>query len=371
MEELLKDVKVIFKTIVGSQAYGTNVEGSDIDIKGVYIQDLMDIATFKYKPQIEINKDEVYYEIRRFIELLSTANPTVLEMLYSPKECVEKCTYEFDYLIENRDMFLTKKCKDSFGGYAVQQIKKARGLNKKMNWEKEQMFRKTPLDFCYVYEDGKSIELRRWLVSKGMLHSYCGIVNIDHIRDGYALYYDIYQRTNPSIKFKGIQEENSNSLKLSSIPKNMEAECFFHYNKDGYSQHCNAYKAYETWLKERNTQRYVDIENHGQQIDGKNMLHCMRLINTAKEIAETGTLNVRRSPEECTYLKSIRHGKVNLEEILTKAEEGIAAMDELFNNSSLPYDTDRAEVNDLLKDIRYRNMYGLLEWDGFETYDDV
>lgn len=29
---------IIFKAIVGSQAYGTNVPGSDTDIKGVYIQ---------------------------------------------------------------------------------------------------------------------------------------------------------------------------------------------------------------------------------------------------------------------------------------------------------------------------------------------
>ena len=99
----------------------------------------MDILTFGYKDQFELNKDEVYYEVRRFIELLGSANPTVLEMLYSPEDCILGKEPEWDILMKYRSEFLTKKCQYSFGGYAIQQIKKAKGLNKKMNWEKETM----------------------------------------------------------------------------------------------------------------------------------------------------------------------------------------------------------------------------------------
>lgn len=50
--------KIIFKAIVGSQSYGTNTPESDVDIKGVYVQDPNDILSFNYKEQININKDE-------------------------------------------------------------------------------------------------------------------------------------------------------------------------------------------------------------------------------------------------------------------------------------------------------------------------
>lgn len=136
---------LIFKCLSGSRAYGTNIESSDYDYKGVYVQPDNDILGFKYKNQIDVSKDITYYEIRRFIQLLQTANPTVLEMLYT------KADYEhpvWKILYSQREKFLTKKCIQSFGGYAVAQLKKAQGLNKKMNWEKEKTIRKTPVDFC-------------------------------------------------------------------------------------------------------------------------------------------------------------------------------------------------------------------------------
>src|SRR5688572_20255413 len=79
---------IIFGCIVGSHAYGTNVEGSDIDKKWVYVQSPVDLFINGYKPQIEISKDEVAFELSRFLELAKKANPTILELLYSPEDCV-------------------------------------------------------------------------------------------------------------------------------------------------------------------------------------------------------------------------------------------------------------------------------------------
>lgn len=49
---------IIFKAKVGSHAYGTNVEGSDEDFKGVYIQSPEDILEHGYQEQFSLNKDE-------------------------------------------------------------------------------------------------------------------------------------------------------------------------------------------------------------------------------------------------------------------------------------------------------------------------
>ena len=352
--------KIIYKTIVGSQSYGTNTPNSDVDYKGVYIQDKRDILSFKYKQQVDVGKDEVYYEIRRFLELVQSANPTLLEMLYSPDFCVLETSPEFEIVKNHRDKFLTKMCRNSFGGFAVAQIKKAKGLDKKMNWENKRVSRKSPIDFAYAYIDGKTMPVKKWLELEDRKQEFCGLTKLNHFKDCYALYYDYsaqygkeYNRKVEDLKFKGLIADNSNSFRLSSIPKYMSPETVIYYNKDGYSQHCKDYREYQEWLDNRNEQRYVDIKAHDQKIDGKNMLHCRRLLDMAKEIAIEGTLNVLRPNAE--YLLSIRRGEVELDDIIAKAEEDILELDELYEKADLPDKCDFEFVNSLLLEVREFN----------------
>lgn len=348
---------IIFKAIVGSQAYGTNLPTSDTDIKGVYQQPNADILCFRYKEQMDVTKDEVYYEVKRFLELLSTANPNILELLYSPADCILQTTPQFELIVKHRDKFLTKHCAKSFAGYAVGQIQKAKGLNKKMNWEQSRVTRKTPLDFIYVNDKGKSMPIDKWLKREGLHEAYCGLAKIDHFGNCYALYYDYIsqyaQESNRPIEgygFKGICGEESNSLRLSSIPKDLDPLTIIHYHIDGYTEHCKDYKSYQEWLENRNTQRYVDVQNHNQKIDGKNLMHCVRLIDTALEIAKEGTINVRRPNSD--YLLKIRKGEFDLEYIINEAEIKIKQIDEAFQKSNLPNEVDKTFLNDLLLEIR-------------------
>jgi hypothetical protein len=122
--------------------------------------------------------------------------------------------------------------------------------------------------------------------------------------------------------------------------------------------HCRKYKEYEEWIKNRNTQRYVEIENHQQSIDGKNMMHTRRLLDMAKEIALGQGINVRRPNAE--FLISIRQGKVNLEDLIQHAEDEIKEIDKLYIESNLPDNVDMNFVNDLLIEIR-KHFY-LLEY---------
>jgi predicted nucleotidyltransferase len=337
---------LIFKAIVGSQSYGTSIPTSDIDYKGVYMQKVNDLIGFGYKEQIDVSKDECYYEVRRFLQLLQLANPTVLELLYSPKDCIVHTTPQFDLIVQHRAKFLTKKCLASFGGYATAQIKKAKGLDKKMNWEKAKIERKTPLDFVYAYESGKTMPLEKWLQKEQKDQENCGLVALDHFKDCYALYYNT-----ENMGFKGVILDDSNGVRLSSIPKGMNPATMVYYNKDGYSMHCKDYKEYQSWLEARNTQRYVDIQHHNQQIDGKNLLHCRRLLDMAMEIATEKTIKVRRPNAD--YLLSIRRGEVALEEIIEKAERDLKHLDALFAESDLPMECDKAFVHDLLLEVRH------------------
>ena len=106
----------------------------------------------------------------------------------------------------------------------------------------------------------------------------------------------------------------SNDVSLSEIGINDKPICYMNFNKDGYSVHCKKYNEYQEWLKNRNTNRHVDVKNHGQKIDGKNMLHCVRLIKVAKEIAEGKGVIIER--EDAEELLKIKRGEMNLQSII-------------------------------------------------------
>lgn len=387
--EYLKDNGLIlFETIIGSQAYGTQTPSSDIDKKFVFILPHENILGTGYIEQLNVNKDYTGWEIRRFLELLGTNNPTVLELLNSPEDCIISKHPLFNLILSHKNDFITKLCKNSFGGYARQQIVKAKGLNKKQNWEQEKVTRKDILDFCYVIDGEKSIPWKVWNKSKGGYEEkFIGVVNVPNARDLYALYYDhkaelcfgkdlsdsdkehnkaIYKEKGETVGlgYKGIVKVGdstnageSNQLRLSSIPKGEETICNLIYNKDGYTQHCKDYNQYQEWLANRNEARYVDTQKHGQQIDGKNMMHCMRLIRMAQEIGRGDGIKVRR--DDATELLAIRRGEVNLEKLIEMADAEINEMDEIFNNSTLPDKVDPTLVNNLLINIRlkfYRSL---------------
>jgi hypothetical protein len=373
----------------GSHAYGTNIESSDEDFSGVYIQSEDDIFGTKYKEQINDDKnDTVFYEVRRFLELVASNNPTILELMNTPEDCVIYKHPLYDLILEHKNDFITKVCAKSFGGYAIQQIKKAKGQNKKQNWEKDKVTRKDVLDFVYVIEGENSIPWKVWNSGENSQRyiydeKFCGIVNIPNARDVYAVYFDeraalchsqsypedfrnklkekLKNEGNPmGFGYKGLVKTGeganlaeSNSLRLSSIPKGEKPICIITYNKDGYTQHCNDYKSYETWLSQRNEQRWVDVESHGQKIDGKNMMHCRRLLEMAREIGEGKGIIVRRPNRE--ELISIRKGEVDLQSLIDRAESDILEIDELFKNSNLPESVDQSLVHNLL--VRIRNQF--------------
>lgn len=350
--------ELIFKAIVGSQAQGTATPESDEDYKGIYMQPIDDLISYGYEEFVKVSKDETYYEVKRFLDLLSVSNPEALELLFSPDNCILKTSPQFELLQRNKDKFMTKLCAKTFANYAYNQIKKSKGTDKKINWEKQKIKRKTPLDFCYIYEKGKTLPIKDFIKKNDLEEENIGLVKLDHFENTYAMYYDFLGNNN----FKGIIGEDSNELRLSSISKEYNElyinkfkldPTVVYYNKDGYSTHCKNYKSYQTWLKERNINRYNTNVSHGQIYDSKNLSHCRRLIDIAIEIGATGTFSVKRSNAE--YLLKIKRGDVPLDEIILNAEKDIAGLDELYSKSNLPETVDPSFVKDLLLKIRKYN----------------
>ncbi len=348
---------ILLGAISGSRAFGLATENSDTDIRGVYYLPKEDFFGLNHISQVSNETNDItYYEIGRFVELLQKNNPNILEVLASPEDCILR-KHPLMNLLKPED-FLSKLCKDTFAGYAISQIKKAKGLNKKIlnPINKE---RKSVLDFCYVLHDQGSVPLRQWLREcsykgqRGLVQEKCGLVSIDHTKGMFALFYD----ESGDLGYKGIiRHEEANQVSVSSVPKEEKPLAYLFCNLDAYSTYCKDYREYWKWVSERNEERYQVNRKHGQNYDSKNMMHTIRLLQSCEQIFRKGSLDIRVDNRD--ELLDIKAGNRSYEEVLKKAEGLIRSIEYHHSVSRLPETPDLQKTTQILIDIReelYKN----------------
>lgn len=345
IQEIKEKGLLLFESISGSKAYGLDTPESDTDLKGVFYLPKEQFYGLNYISQISNeSNDEVYYEIGRFIELLSKNNPNILELLASPNECI---LYKHPLMDKiTSQLFLSKLCKDTFAGYAISQIKKARGYKKKIvnPMDKE---RKTVVDFCYILDGYSATPVLEWLAKRDYCAQMCGLSSLPHCKELYALFYD----KNNVLNYHGIcNNPQANEVSLSSIPKGEKEIAYLSFNVEAYSSYCREYREYWTWVGERNENRFSTNINHGKNYDSKNMMHTLRLLQVAEEILRDGKLNVRRSNREELLL--VKRGEKDYDELLTEANQLMTNIQEYANTSSLQDKPDMQKVEQLLVEIR-------------------
>ncbi|MBF97684.1 MAG: nucleotidyltransferase [Owenweeksia sp.] len=343
LEELRVSNWIVMECISGSKAYGLDTPESDTDIKGVFVLPKHEFYGLDYLEQVSNpSNDIVFYELKRFVELLAKNNPNILELLATPDDSV---IIKHSLLAELKpDLFLSRLCLQSFGNYAMAQIRKARGLNKKILNPMERK-RRDVLDFCYIIEGQGSVPLRDFLESKGWKQEQCGLSKIPHMHEVYGLYHE------KDLGFEGIiSSGRANSVKLSSIPKELCPKAILSFNQSGYSKYCKVYKEYWDWVENRNDVRYRNTEAHGKNYDAKNMMHTFRLLAMAEEIARDGALNVRRPDRD--FLLGIKHGEFSYKELVRQAEEKMEMLIHLYDKSKLPERPNERKIGKILRDLR-------------------
>jgi len=119
----------VFLARHGSHAYGTSLPTSDIDTKGFAVSPKNFVLGFAYSfeqhQQME-PEDKVVYDIRKFCNLAADCNPNIIEVLFVDDSDVLFQHPAGRLIRENRDLFLSKKARHTFSGYAVSQLKRIR-----------------------------------------------------------------------------------------------------------------------------------------------------------------------------------------------------------------------------------------------------
>lgn len=411
--EELKDSKyILFNSIRGSHLYGLETPDSDVDTYSVFCcpQDWLYGTGLRYKRIIGDEKnDNTCSELTKYFFELGKSNPDALISLFTPEDKIIYKNPILQPLFDIKESLLTKECFKSFRGYAKSQIGKAKGLNKAMNIDPEEVkTRKTPLEFCWVHKDHSEDvwTLEKWLRENGLKQEHCGLVRLPNGIEYYVLYYDwfadkslkpkdyarlrygvedleaairlgMYYQTDEGdslpvsyipreleegkktemIKYRGIMDKNApdtTQLRLSSITKK-DAKfpvIEFQYNMMAFSSHCRKYKEYHDWVAHRNPKRYE--QNLHKSYDAKNCSHCLRLLRMAEEIAlGKGMILDRRLAGDRELLLDIKLHRYSYDEVMEMILVKEKEMEEAFLKSTLPEFPDKEKLEDILIKIRH------------------
>lgn len=110
---------VLLKCVFGSHLYGTAIETSDNDFRGVYLPSREDcfLNTQKEAVTAEEEEDTQYFSLQKFLRLAAEGQSVSLELLFSSPNHWVQSSPIWEELHANRHRFISKKM-SAFMGYS-------------------------------------------------------------------------------------------------------------------------------------------------------------------------------------------------------------------------------------------------------------
>lgn len=355
----------IFECIVGSQAYGTDNEFSDFDYSGVMIPGKEYFLGLKRFEQFQGYQgvDKTIYDIRKALELVADNNPNMLDLLHTPERCIVKMTKYWERIIENKSLFVSKRIRYTFSGYAIAQLNRIKTHRKfLLNPPTKQPERSdfglgsTPM---FPTSQIKAVcQAALDIIVETERESF--VSELDKIYGDYIV---------PLLTRFIIPEERI--LAMEWLQQGLKSQCHAfvslgnQYLKDEHVdqahrelQYYNAaqeWKQYQNWKKSRNIKR-ADLEAKFGY-DTKHSMHLVRLMRMGREGLLTGSLNVDRTNIDAEELKFIRNGGWTFEQIEQYANDMDKELATLYKSSTLQKSPDRESISDLCIELVDEYLY--------------
>lgn len=296
-QQAMAQQNMIFKAIVGSKLYGTFGPNSDTDYLGCFLPDKDYVIGIKKCEQVEMKTnpsnsktpntktdvDSVIYSLPKLLHILKENNPTALELLFIPENCKVYTTMPWEKVLANKHLFISKKAKHTFMGYAFQQ--KCKVLNKKDRYSQFVI----ALETIESYEKAGHTELPERLE-----------LNTDLIKAGQ---WAAFEKGQPvaDVRLRIEQEIDRYGLRIENV------------RKHGY--------------------------------DGKFLSHVYRLVSEGMELLVEGTISLPLN--EVRVVKAIKDYDIKLPEALRMIDDKEKLMEEAYIRSSLPNTPDLEKINKL------------------------
>lgn len=294
-----------FSYTSGSRLYGTNIESSDTDIRGVFLHSAdkyFSISKEDHFTEVIFKGDEdkVIYEFNNFATMLKEQNPSIIESLWIKDIDVIQDSRLFQTLRENKYELCAPIALDKMLGFAASQLKMAKKFEKK-HFTKE-MAQPQRVDFIKLISNplNKNFGERNFPIE-----NTCAVKHPEH-PNFYLLYSSSYL-SNPEHSW--ITENNFLFIKDKSLV-NKEVLAIVEFRAEEFKQANLAYNNFLNWKENGNMSKLDIAQELGYQ--PKPMMHALRNLFMAKEFIETGDIILYR--KEADFLKDVRTGKFSLNE---------------------------------------------------------
>ena len=301
----------MFLTLGGSHAYGTNIETSDLDIRGCAFNTKKEILLNNcFEQVIDNTTDTCVYGFNKLIKLLTNCNPNVIELLGLPREKYFLLHPLGEKLIEHSHLFLSKQAINTFGGYAYAQLRRLDNKAVRTVSQSEQ-----EIHILHSIENAKLTFKDKYF---------------DHNEDDIKLYVD------------------------NAVNNDLDSEIFMDINLKHYPlrDYKNMWSEMKEIVKEyaKNSKRNNYAAEHGKL--AKHMMHLIRLYLMCTDILLKEEIITTRTDDH-DLLMSIRNGDYLDENnqpipaFFEMVEEYQTKMEEAGRLTKLPERPDIKKINEL------------------------
>jgi hypothetical protein len=373
MDFNLRDHTILL-TLNGSRAYGLSTPSSDIDMLGIavppkeyylgflkifeqadhssHISQYDDLLTpEELEIAVNIKSEGSVYEVSKFIKLAADCNPNILTLLFCRDSDIRYITPLGQKIRDNRGLFLSKKAKFTFSGYAYDQMRRIilhRGyllspptkepIREDFDLQGQSIIPKAQLDLI-------NASIRKVIDGWELDLSYVEESQKIYIHEQIERYLTDMNLYGTDAAYLSAAKKIGCDDKLIEV---LEKE-------RRYTRAHDEYRKYQEWKKNRNPARAKLEEKYG--MDTKHASHLYRLMLMCREILTTGQVNIYREDRE--QILAIKNGAWTYDQIVEFAKTQDEELNGLYDKCTiLPRAPDRVKIDNLCVEIIEESLKG-------------
>ncbi|MED5373314.1 MAG: nucleotidyltransferase domain-containing protein [Myxococcota bacterium] len=354
--------RTLLLALAGSRAHGTHSPESDVDLLGVALptarallgvherfeQENDPEALAVYRGVLprqlaaasqDTKLEGTVYALDKLLRLAESGNPSVLELLFTRESELLVQTELGARLRESATLFLSERCRQTFGGYAARQLSR---IQLHHRWHHQGPERaptraefglpereRVSSDALRAAESEVRKQLESWEVDLTDLEPATRLSLQTQLEQTLAQWKLASEeaRWEAAGRWIGVDTHLMELMKLERRWRSARGE----------------WKRYQAWKRNRNPQRAELEARFGY--DTKHGAHLVRLMRMGQEILREGTLHVWRGDRDADELLAIRGGAWSYERLLEWADQARQELNGI--EAVVPPKPDRQKVEDL------------------------